>query len=84
MTTPRKHKARRKRNFRAWDKTTSALGNAELARIRMSREPEPRMVPWCRFRITVHDDLTGESGSFRLRSIRDLVKRIGVVLRYLG
>ena len=44
--------------------------------------PEPRMVPWNRFTVTVRDRLTGETGSFELVSVRDAARRLAVVLRY--
>ena len=46
-------------------------------------EPEPRMSPWCRFSITVTDKLTGDSHTLDLRSVRDVSKRLSLVLRYL-
>jgi hypothetical protein len=81
VNTPHKRKARR-RNWKAWDSRTAVLGNAALAEIRMSREPEPRMVRWHRFRIRVYDDLTGESHQFRMTSLRDVMRRLSVMLRY--
>lgn len=81
MTTPRKRKMRR-RNWKEWDRNTAKLGNDELAIIRMSREPEPRMVRWNRFEIVVVDRLTGERGSFELRSLRDAVKRLAVMMKF--
>ena len=81
MTSLGKRKARR-RNWKAWDSRTSALGNAALARIRLSCEPEPRMVKWHRFRIRVYDDLVGESHQFRLVSLRDTMRRLSVMRRY--
>jgi hypothetical protein len=41
------------------------------------------MERWNRFEITVRDRLTGETGSFELRSLRDAVKRLGLVVKYL-
>jgi len=82
MTALPKRKARRKRDFRAWDKRTAALGNAALAEIRLSREPEPRMVRWNRFAVTVTDRLTGERSTFELRSLRDTMRRLTILRRY--
>jgi hypothetical protein len=64
----------------------SQNANAAKARYRMQRdrvEPEPRMSPWCRFSITVTDKLTGDSHTLDLRSVRDVSKRLSLVLRYL-
>jgi len=36
------------------------------------------------YTITVTDRLTGERGSFELRSLRDAVKRLGAVVKYLS
>jgi hypothetical protein len=40
------------------------------------------MVPWCRYTVTVRDRLTGETGTFELRSVRDAARRLAVLLRY--
>ena len=55
------------------------------ARKRMENPPEhePRMERWNRFEITVTDRLTGETGTFELRSIRYAAKRLSLVMRYL-
>ena len=63
-----------------------AAWRAAKERKRLERGPvesEPRMERWNRYTITVYDRLTGETGSFELRSLRDAVKRLGLVLRYL-
>lgn len=76
----------RRRNWKQWDARTSRLAHEAKGRIRLKQDydREPVMVPWCRFRITVTDKLTGERGSFELRSIRDAVKRLAVVVKYLS
>ena len=45
-------------------------------------EPEPRMLQWNRFTITVTDRLNGDHSTFILRSVRDASKRLSVLLRY--
>ncbi len=57
------------------------------ARKRVESPPpdrEPRMERWNRFEITVKDRLTGETGTFELRSLRDCARRLAVVMRYCG
>ena len=58
---------------------------AAKAQKRMENPPEhePKMQRWNRFEITVRDRLTGETGSFELRSLRDMVKRLSAVVKYL-
>ena len=78
----RKHRARR---WNEWTKERSRIASAAKARYRMEREyvePEPRMMPFNRFMVTVRDRITGESGSFELVSVRDAAKRLAVVLRF--
>jgi hypothetical protein len=63
-----------------------AAWRAAKERKRLERGPveqEPRMQRWNRYTITVTDRLTGETGSFELRSLRDAVKRLGLVVKYL-
>jgi hypothetical protein len=58
---------------------------AAKERRRLERGPveqEPRMEKWNRYTITVTDRLTGERGSFELRSLRNVQRRLSVVLRY--
>ena len=64
-----------------------AAMRAAKERRRLERGPveqEPRMEKWNRYTITVTDRLTGERGSFELRSLRDAVKRLGAVVKYLS
>ena len=46
-------------------------------------DPEPKFEKWNRFEITVKDRLTGETGAFELRSLRDCARRLAMVTRYL-
>jgi type II secretory pathway component PulK len=57
---------------------------AAKARKRMANpvEREPRMVRWNRFEIVVRDRLTGETGCFELRSLRDVGRRLSVMMKY--
>jgi hypothetical protein len=78
---------KRKRRIRRWDEWTkerSALAHAAKARKRMENpvEYQPRMVKWNRFEITVTDRLTGEKHTLELRSVRDIAKRLSVLIRY--
>ena len=87
MTAPQSHKRRAGRNNREARQKWSRNANAAKARLRMERdrvEPEPKMQRWNRFEITVKDRLTGETGSFELRSLRDCARRLAVVMRYCG
>jgi hypothetical protein len=62
-----------------------AAMRAAKERRRLERGPveqEPRMEKWNRYTITVTDRLTGERGSFELRSLRNVQRRLSVVLRY--
>ena len=80
--TLHKRKARRKRSFQQWDTRTAKLGNAALARIRLRREPEPRMVRFDRWQIAVRSRVTGESsGWVTVRSLRDAIRRLAVTFR---
>ena len=80
MTTHRKRRAYRKGT---WTRERSRRAQIAKAKLRMERDaPEPRMVPWNRFTVTVRDRLTGETGSFELVSVRDAARRLAVVLRY--
>lgn len=45
-------------------------------------EQEPKMERWNRYTITVNDRLTGESGTFEVRSLRNTMARLAVMLRY--
>ena len=58
---------------------------AAKERKRMERGPvdeEPKMQRWNRFEIAVTDRLTGETGRFELRSLRDVQRRLAAVMRY--
>lgn len=59
---------------------------AAKERKRLERGPvdqEPKMQRWNRYTITVTDRLTGETGSFELRSLRDAGRRLAAVVKYL-
>jgi hypothetical protein len=74
---------RKKRRQRMLDKLAKMRSAKE--RKRMEREPveeEPRMERWNRFEIVVRDRLTGETGCFELRSLRDAGKRLAAVVRW--
>ena len=74
----------RRRNWKHWTPETSRLAHEAKARKRMANpvEREPRMIRWNRLEIVVHDRLTGETGSFELRSLRDAVRRLSLVLKW--
>jgi hypothetical protein len=75
----------RRRNGKYWTKETSRLAHEAKARKRMASpppEPEPSMVKWNRFEIVVRDRLTGETGCFELRSLRDAGRRLAAVVRW--
>lgn len=63
----------------------SRMANAAKVRKRMENptaDQEPRMTPWYRFSITVADKITGDKHTFDLRSVRDINRRLSVLLRY--
>ncbi len=74
-------KRRRERVLEKMRRMRAAKERKRLARGPV--ESEPKMQRWNRYTITVTDRLTGETGSFELRSLRDAVKRLGLVVRYL-
>ena len=45
-------------------------------------EREPKMVRYYPLSFGIRDDLTGEEAWVKLRSVRDMSKRVAVVLRY--
>jgi hypothetical protein len=62
-----------------------ATWRASKERKRLERGPveqEPKMERWNRYTITVNDRLTGESGTFEVRSLRNTMARLAVMLRY--
>ena len=86
MTAPQSHKRRAGRNNREARLRWSRNANAAKARKRMESpppDPEPKFEKWNRFEITVKDRLTGETGAFELRSLRDCARRLAMVTRYL-
>ena len=87
MTTPPQIRKRRAgRNNREARLRWSRNANAAKAQKRMESpppDPEPKFEKWNRFEITVKDRLTGETGSFELRSLRDCARRLAIVTRYL-
>ena len=74
-------KARRQRMLDKLAKMRAAKERKRLARGTV--EEEPRMERWNRFEITVTDRLTGETGKFELRSLRDAGRRLSVMVKYL-
>jgi hypothetical protein len=82
MTRCRHERKRRAWRRDVWTRERSRLANAAKARKRLAADREPVMVPWCRYTVTVRDRLTGETGTFELRSVRDAARRLAVLLRY--
>jgi hypothetical protein len=67
------------------------MGNMRAAKERKRlargpREEEPKLVPWHRFEFGVRDKIQGRHGYGEawtdLRSIRDVVRRLRVVMKY--
>ena len=77
---------RKRRAWRrdAWTRERSAIANAAKARKRMAGplpEREPRMLPFYRYEFRVRDKAGGETSAWHdLRSVRDMARRIGVLL----
>ena len=71
------HKKRREAQLRRL-----AAMRAAKERKRLERGPveeEPQMERWNRFEITVTGRLTGETGSFEMRSLRDAGRRLPMI-----
>ena len=74
---------RKKRRQRMLDKLARMRAAKERKRLeRGPVEQEPKMERWNRYTITVNDRLTGESGTFEVRSLRNTMARLAVMLRY--
>jgi hypothetical protein len=75
---------RRIRRWKEWTKERSRLAHEAKARKRMANpvKQEPRMVKACRYRVVIVDTYTGDRGEFELRSLRDVGRRLAVMLRY--
>ena len=73
-------KARRERMLAKMRRMREAK---ERKRMANPVEPEPRMEKWNRFEVIVVDRLTGERGSFELRSLRDAGRRLAAVVRWV-
>jgi hypothetical protein len=83
MTHRSRYNINRKRRIERQYRKMAAARAAKAAKRLAGDPPEPKMQRWNRYTITVTDRLTGETGSFELRSLRDAVKRLGMVVRYL-
>ena len=75
----RNRKARREKVLR---KMSAMRAAKERKRLANPPEHEPKMERWFPIELGVRDKLTGETAWVDLRSVRDAVKRLGVVIKF--
>jgi len=81
----RHQRKRRARRTATWTRERSALANAAKARRRLAApapDREPKMLPFYRYDFRIRDRINGDvSDWLTLRSVRDLSRRVAVLLR---